>query len=300
MCFKRYFRFVKKMYNQFLVTERVSTNFYSPIPNLKEIPNNVWSRKSNLHGIIFDEDAHFNFLKEIAPYYKSADFKLSEGDATVIDDFYILNPSFSFYCAAVLHSMILYAKPLNIIEVGSGQSSKVINAAISILKSKDPELIVNYTVIDPYVSEIVSNMSNVTMVVNKKVQELPDDYFNDKLGENDILFIDSSHAVKLNSDVNYLILDVLPQLKSGVYVHFHDIGLPYEYPKKYYTSKIFRMYWTEAYLLQAFLINNNDFEIILPIGNLLVNRGEEVNKLFPYRDARAYERKSGSFWIKSI
>lgn len=55
------------------------------------------------------------------------------------------------------------------------------------------------------------------------------------LENGDFLFIDTTHAVKLGSDVNHLIFNVLPLLKSGVYyIHIYDIFLPYEYPKRWY------------------------------------------------------------------
>jgi hypothetical protein len=77
--------------------------------------------------------------------------------------------------------------------------------------------------------------------------------FLEELKENDILFIDSGHTVRTRSDVNFLILEVLPRLAPGAIVHFHDIPLPFEYQKVYFTNPTFRVFWTEAYLLQSFL-----------------------------------------------
>ena len=42
--------------------------------------------------------------------------------------------------------------------------------------------------------------------------------------DNDILFIDSSHVANIGSDVNYYLFEILPVLKSGVYIHIHDIA----------------------------------------------------------------------------
>ena len=80
------------------------------------------------------------------------------------------------------------------------------------------------------------------------------------LKENDILFIVSSHVVKSSGDVNYLILEVLPRLNPGVIIHMHDIRLPYEVPKLFIVDQA--RFFTEQYLLQAFLIGNDDFEIL--------------------------------------
>jgi hypothetical protein len=51
------------------------------------------------------------------------------------------------------------------------------------------------------------------------------------LGENDILFIDSTHVAKVGSDVNYLFFEVLPNLNPGVLIHIHDIFYPFELSK---------------------------------------------------------------------
>ena len=49
------------------------------------------------------------------------------------------------------------------------------------------------------------------------------------LDPGDILFIDSSHGVKIGGDVNYPSLQVVPRLKPGVIVHIHDVFLPFDY-----------------------------------------------------------------------
>ena len=55
------------------------------------------------------------------------------------------------------------------------------------------------------------------------VQSVPLSFFR-TLGVNDILFIDSSHVLKLGNDVAFLLIDVLPRLRSGVVGHVHDIS----------------------------------------------------------------------------
>jgi hypothetical protein len=64
---------------------------------------------------------------------------------------------------------------------------------------------------------------------------------------------------KTHSDVNYIFFEVLPRLRSGVYVHFHDIFYPFEYPKEWvYQGRA----WNEAYILRAFLQHNDRFELL--------------------------------------
>jgi hypothetical protein len=122
----------------------------------------------------------------------------------------------------------------------------------------------------------------------------------DQLGNGDILFIDSGHVVRTGGDVNYLIVDVLPRLASGVIIHFHDINLPRDYPKVYATNPKFRMFWTEAYLLQAFLSCNSQFEIILPMAFLMENHMDRFRTAFPLFDPEMHKHRSGSFWIRRV
>src|SRR5262249_30984608 len=91
-------------------------------------------------------------------------------------------------------------------------------------------------------------------------QDVDSDFFA-QLGPNDILFIDSSHTVKIGGDVNYLFLEILPRLRSGVVIHVHDIFLPFEYRRDWVLEE--NRFWAEQYLLQAFLICNSEFEVLL-------------------------------------
>src|SRR5262249_23749926 len=89
------------------------------------------------------------------------------------------------------------------------------------------------------------------------LQDVPLSLF-EELGPNDVLFIDSTHVSKIGSDVNHLFFQVLPALRSGVWIHFHDIYYPFEYPREWIYE---RRAWQEAYLLRAFLQYNSAFSI---------------------------------------
>ena len=95
-------------------------------------------------------------------------------------------------------------------------------------------------------------------VLREKVQDVALDHFLE-LEANDILFVDSSHVSKFGSDANWLILDILPRLRPGVLVHFHDIFYPFEYPRDWLLEG---RAWNEAYLLRAFLCGNAGMEIL--------------------------------------
>src|SRR5262249_44163017 len=125
----------------------------------------------------------------------------------------------------------------------------------------------------------------------KKIQEIDLEFFS-QLGSGDVLFIDSSHTVKIGSDVNYLFLEVLPRLRPGVIVHVHDIFMPFEYRRDWVLDE-FR-FWTEQYILQAFLTFNSEFDVLLANSYLNHYHQQELKAAFPSLSSWA----SGSFWMR--
>lgn len=89
-------------------------------------------------------------------------------------------------------------------------------------------------------------------IIREPLHQIDASIFSD-LEAGDVLFIDSTHVSKIGSDVNQLVLDVLPGLRPGVHVHFHDIHYPFEYPTGWVDAG---RAWNEAYLVRAYLIDN--------------------------------------------
>lgn len=278
----------------------VPVHFYSPIPDLKDLEKRkVWDQRSNMKGINFDIKRQLGLLDRLGKKF-SHECVWPFAKTTDETEFHLDNNSFLYGDAASLHCLIREFKPRRIIEIGSGYSSKVISRALE-LNKKEVGKQGEYIIIDPYPPEYVSKkLIKFTCLIKERV-ELIDAKFFERLSKNDILFIDSGHSVRIGSDVNYLYLEVLPRLKNGVIVHCHDIDMPYEYPKCYSTNEVFRQFWTERYLLQAFLIFNNRFEVILPMGYLMRNHIAKFKKLFrSYNPLKPGGRLSisVSFWMR--
>jgi hypothetical protein len=275
----------------------VKVHFYQPISDIKDLGKRaVWEKVSDLSGVKFTPQKYLKLIKNLGKKY-SLECKWPNEPTKNPKDFYLNNNCFSYGCASSLHCIIREFKPRRIIEVGSGHSSKIIRDAIEINRLKNG-IEVDYKIIDPYSSLNTKDFSPETTIIKEKVEEIDLDIFR-TLEENDILFIDSSHVCKIGSDVNYEILEILPNLNKGVVIHFHDISLPYEYSKTYATNPSFRMFWTEAYLLQAFLAHNNCFEILLPMAYLQKEYELQYKKTSPYRKG-VENFGSGSFWIRRI
>jgi hypothetical protein len=180
-----------------------------------------------------------------------------------------------------------------VVEVGSGNSSLVIAAALQ--RNATP---CDYTIVDPYPGPVVqAGLPGVTRLLAQRVELLEPAFFDD-LGAGDLLFVDSGHTVRVGGDVNYLVLDVLPRLAPGVLVHFHDIPMPDEYPRAYAANPRFRVLWTESYLLQAFLAFNSAYEVLLAMAHLQGDHAVTFREAFPHYDPARHRAMSGSLWLR--
>jgi hypothetical protein len=275
----------------------VPVHFYSPIPDINDLEKRkIWDVRSELKGVNFRVDEQLELLKKLgSSFSEECQWPLQPKDN--LSEFYLQNQSFSYGCAASTHCVIRHFKPRTIIEIGSGMSSRVISKAIQLNGFKDGHYS-NYIIVDPYPAEFIKSKSIEMKEFIESRVELMDTAFFEQLKENDVLFIDSGHCVRIGGDVNYLFLEVLPRLAPGVIVHIHDIGIPYEYSKTYATSESFRQFWTEQYLLQSFLCFNSEFEVLLAMYYLMTDHRELFQKVFPHYNPDHYPFISSSFWIR--
>jgi hypothetical protein len=109
----------------------------------------------------------------------------------------------------------------------------------------------------------------------------------------DVLFIDTSHTVKLGGEVVHLFLEVLPRLAPGVVVHVHDIALPYEYDRRFVVD--LQMPWAEQYLLQALLCGSLDWEVLFAAQAMTRKHPARLRAIVPgLRDGHY----PSSFWMR--
>jgi hypothetical protein len=233
-------------------------HFYSPVPDLREVRSRECSIfasfGASLPGIDLNEANQLNLLNQFRAYYGDIPFTDTPTGST---RYYYRNGYFSYLDAAVLYSMIRLVKPKKVVEVGSGFSSAVMLDTSERFFDRS----INFTFIEPDPQRLISLMReedrSACQIVSRPVQDVDIGYFRE-LDENDILFIDSSHVSKVGSDLNRLVFEVLPEIKPGVYVHFHDVFYPFEYPIEWIYAGVA---FNEAYLLRAFLQYNNEFRI---------------------------------------
>ena len=240
---------------------------YSPVPKVPPPDAAIWDRRSPLHGVAFDLDEQLRLLEEdLAPY-------IEEFAGEVLDrrGFTLWNGFYQAGDAELLYALLRHLKPARVLELGSGFSTHVSAAAAAVNRSEGAEI--ELTTVDPAPRTGIERLDGLTRVEHRSALDLPLERFQ-QLERGDVLFVDTSHAVKLGSEVNWLVLEVLPLLPSGVYVHFHDVFLPYEYPR--YLLEL-GGYFNEQYLLQAFLIENDSYEVVLAACALARERRERTS-----------------------
>ena len=267
----------------------VLKTFYSPIPSLEELPPGTLERVSPLSGVRFDLDAQLAWVRdEIAA--RMAEFRPSPAGAGGPHDYTEGTESYGILDAAVLYGTLRRLRPQRVIELGSGASTLVIAQAARENERDGAPL--RLAAFDPFPNVVSETLPGLAELNRRRAQDIPIEVF-EELADGDVLFVDTTHTVKLGSDVNFIVLDVLPRLAPGVVVHFHDIFLPYEYPRTWLED--FGLYWTEQYLLQAFLTHNPVWDIVCAVGALARDRREQLAGVVP---AGVPVTGGGAFWIR--
>jgi Methyltransferase domain len=194
--------------------------------------------------------------------------------------------------------MLRYLQPQKIVEIGSGYSSAVVLDTNELFLDHR----IDCTFIEPYPDRLRSLLRSGDRIrlIESRVQGVDFGVLT-ALEPGDVLFIDSSHVSKAGSDVNHIIFNILPRIRSGVYIHFHDIFYPFEYPADWISIGIA---WNELYLLRGFLQNNHDYEIQFFSSFLQDQFRDRVLDALPAAgqdgpNGRVFRnRHEGSFWMR--
>lgn len=234
-------------------------HYYSPIPSGQDVLDHIRRQNSNPEaprcpGVDLHKRLQFALLEKYATYYND----LPWGDKPRAGlRFHFGQEWFCYADAIFLYCHLRERVPQRVIEVGSGFSSAVMLDTAERFLDHRPEMIC----IEPNPERLSmllheNDMKHLT-VIPKPVQEVPLEAFS-RLETGDLLFVDSSHVLKAGSDLHFIFFHVLPSLKQGVVVHFHDVFFPFEYAPEWLRMGRF---WNEAYSLRAFLSYNSKWSI---------------------------------------
>jgi predicted O-methyltransferase YrrM len=288
--------YVRGLYKQSLNNKNLNCihpngHFYSPVISIEDIKNresDIWKNTEidGIQGVDLRTDEQIQLVHEFANYYEEMPFK---ADKQAEIRYQFENDYYCYTDGIILYSFIRHFKPKRIIEIGSGYSSAVMLDTNELFFDNKIELLF----IDPYPERLNSLMTEVdkrqVKVIESDVQLVSLAVF-EKLEAGDILFIDSTHVSKTGSDVNYILFEILPKLRKGVLIHFHDVFYPFEYPREWVFSGI---NWNEDYILKAFLMYNDKFEIKL-FSEYLHKHHKASFKHLPL----SYKNTGGNLWIQ--
>ncbi|MFQ5447200.1 MAG: class I SAM-dependent methyltransferase [Saprospiraceae bacterium] len=264
-------------------------HFYSPIPDLDEIKKReaeIYDFGRNIHGIGFNDEVQLDLLEKVRSHLPEAPWTFEKKDGLL---YHYDNIYYTYSDALSLFGLMKSLRPKRIVEIGSGWSSAVmLDTNRLFLDSKT-----NLTFIEPFPERLLEVTGGGQCInLNKTtVQYASPDVFK-SLEAGDFLFIDTSHVSKIGSDVDHILFEVLPVLKPGVYIHFHDIFYPFEYPKEW----IYKGYaWNENYILRAFLMDNPHYEIAFMNTYLEYKYPEKLPEVL---FTRYNNTVAGSIWLR--
>ena len=267
-------------------------HYYSPVPPLSEIRARealIFAVPRQISAVDLREPAQLELLQALSGYYRDQPFPVQRSPER---RYWLNNLSFNYSDGIVLQAMIRHVRPRRIIEIGSGWSSCAMLDTNELFFDNQIQL----TFIDPYPKTLRSLMRSEdeerAEILEIPIQDVSLDRFRG-LEPGDILFVDSTHVSRVGSDVNRIIFEILPSVKPGVLIHFHDIFYPFEYPKAWILEG---RVWSEAYLLRAFLEYNSAFEIAL-FGTYLARFHKAF---FEQHMPLCLKDTGGSLWLRRV
>jgi hypothetical protein len=279
-------------------------HFSSPLPDFKEISarEQILFDRSVVEcpGIDLREEAQLELLEDFSRYYNDLPFPAQPIESM---RYYYDNGWFGYGDAIILYSMLRHYKPRRVVEIGSGFSSAAMLDVNDLFLDGE----VHFTFLEPHPKGQKRLLRLLTQedqakhaIVREQIQDVPLELFH-TLSANDVLFVDSSHVGKVGSDVTHIMFNVLPTLKPGVIIHFHDTYWPFEYPEEYFSW----MAWNEAYFLRAFLQYNAAFEIMYFSSFMAQHHADILRQkmplcLEPFRYPLKGLNPGSSLWIRKV
>lgn len=263
-------------------------NFYSSVPSIAEIESSFeYSSDEPPYAAspIFGSPEISRDLLKILTNYSHEFQAANEGDEHSPSGFFWKNSQFSYSDAMSYYAFVRYLRPNRVIEIGSVFSTFVAIEAIA--KNGKGEI----TCIEPFPRAFLEKTEQI-ILKKMPAQEITIEWLNNYLRNGDVLFIDSTHTVKTGSDCLHIYLRLLPYLKHDIYVHVHDVFLPFGLPKDWLVDH--HIYWTEQYLLLAFLLDNSKATFLFGSKYHQWKNGELLKKFMHTIEIS----RGGSFWFR--
>jgi predicted O-methyltransferase YrrM len=275
------------------------SDYYSPLPSTDNLRRTMsrWNKPSALRGINYDLGQMKIDLTSLLSRYLEEFLELPPYAELQQLGF---GPGYTAVDGLTLYLMIRHLKPARYLEVGSGLSTYYCSRAAA--KNREEGDPVELVCVEPHVFLKLRSIPDIE-IIEKEVQDLPPSAFQ-SLQSGDVLFIDSSHAVRIDSDVPFLYLEVLPSLAAGVVIHVHDVPFPFNFPyppEKWIFGERWPKFWNEAMMVQAFLSGNQQFRVMLSTPLLRYFDEPFLKRSIPiYETLEQNPNAFSSLWLRKV
>ena len=265
-----------KSFERFLGLHIIPLHYYSATPTIRELDAKVFDKIYDCPGLDWNLPRQMEYCRDRFPKYHQEYAALLD---TSCDSF-------------ILYAMVREKKPKTMVEIGAGGSTKISLAALE--KNREEGHDYHLYSVDPYPQALLRNIRNERhMLLENKVQDLAIE----PLADADLLFIDSSHVCKIGGDVNFEMLELVPRLKIGALVQWHDIMIPNNYGEDWVKAGLF---FNESYLLHAFMLFNSAFKVALASRYMRIKHAEQTSELFAPLASNDSELLNVSFWVERV
>ena len=263
-----------------------SVHYYEPTYAEADLPA-ITDRDRDLPGLDLNEAGQIALLSQFGYADELAALPMQPAPGR----FGFANKMFGVGDAELYYSFVRHKKPRRIVEIGSGNSTLIALEAIAANTREDPGYRCEVTCVEPF--EMPWLESTGVQVIRRRVEHVDTKLF-DTLGQDDILFIDSSHVIRPFGDVLHEFQTVIPRLRTGVLIQVHDVFTPRDYPEAWLRAD--RRLWNEQYLLESFLAFNNRYSVICAANWLKHHHWEALARACPIL-AQQPAGEPGSFWF---
>lgn len=255
-------------------------HFYSEIPDIRRLRRSAhWRAPYSMAGVAGAEIAsQVEFLHSCCP--RSLVEKITT--AHIHEQACARNGAMGFGSveADFLYAFVASKRPKQIFQIGCGVSTAVCLAAAA-----DASYTPQVSCVEPYPTPyLVDEANRGTITLIREMAQTLSLSMVEELGADVLFFVDSTHTLGPAGEVSRIVLEMLPRLKTGAYVHFHDITFPYDYSRHVLDSALFFQH--ESVLLHAFLAFNRRFRLLAALSMLHYAAPDKLSECLPnYRPA---------------
>jgi len=193
-----------------------STHYYEPTYAEADLPADTTGER-DLPGVALNEAAQLQLLET---FVFADELRAIPLDKRNDSSFGYRNNMYSFGDAEIYYSMIRRMKPRRIIEIGAGNSTLIAQLAIKANRNDDPAYKCVQVCVEPYEAAWLAAFD--VELIRKRVEDVDLALF-ETLEAGDVLFIDSSHAIRPFGDVLREFHQIIPRIAPGVLIQVDDI-----------------------------------------------------------------------------